>query len=79
MFHSKVHQIASCLMISTTSVVSQFVNDKTSNNLTWVCQGYKVGETIELIVESYHIAIKSARDVAASSINRKNLNAFYIF
>ena len=66
-------------MISTTSVVSQFVNDKTSNNLTWVCQGYQVGETIELIVESYHIAIKSARDVAASSINRKNLNTFYIF
>ena len=66
-------------MSSTTSAVSQFVNKKASNNLTWVCQGYQVKETNELIVESYHIAIKSARDVAASSINRKNLNAFYIF
>ena len=45
---------------------------------TIICQGYQVKETIELIVESYHIAIKSARDVAASSINRKNLNAFFI-
>ena len=48
-------------------------------NVTTGLSGISSRGTIELIVESYHIAIKSARDVAASSINRKNLNAFYIF